>query len=160
MGRPNLKPSGVRSRAAAVRFREEEWDGLKQLAENLGETPSRIIRRLVREALTGGPDYFDDGVIDLRNMHRELNAIGRNLNQLTRAVNQGQVLNGDDVRGVINAAVVQMEAVKALYGRAVKTTVKRAVWPLYQASGLPLPQTETGKEQAEAGKEQGKAAEK
>ena len=90
MGRPKLKPSGVRSRAAAVRFREEEWDGLKQLAENLGETPSRIIRRLVREALTGGPDYFDDGVIDLRNMHRELNAIGRNLNQLTRAVNQGQ----------------------------------------------------------------------
>ena len=143
MSRPKLKPSGVRSKMAFVRLREEESEGLKKMAENLGETPSRIIRRLVREALNGGPDYFDDGVIDLRNMHRELNAIGRNLNQLTRAVNQGQVLNGDDVRGVINAAVVQMEAVKALYGRAVKTTVKRMVWPLYQASGLPLPQGDT-----------------
>ena len=142
MSRPKLKPSGVRSRAAAVRFREEEWDGLKKMAEQLGETPSRIIRRLVREALNGGPDYFDDGVIDLRNMHRELNSIGRNLNQMTKAVNRGQVLNGEEMRGVINAAVVQMEAVKALYFRAVKTTVKRRVWPLYQGAGLSLPQAE------------------
>ena len=37
MGRPKLKAGGVRSRAAAVRFREEEWDGLKKMAENLGE---------------------------------------------------------------------------------------------------------------------------
>ena len=33
---------------AGVRLREEEWEGLKQLAENLGETPSRVIRRLIR----------------------------------------------------------------------------------------------------------------
>ena len=142
MSRPKLKPSGVRSRAAAVRFREAEWDGLKQMAEQLGETPSRIIRRLVREALNGGPDYFDDGLIDLRRMHRELASIGRNLNQMTKAVNRGQVLNGEEMRAVINAAVVQMEAVKALYFRGVKTTGKRMVWPLYQAAGLPLPQAE------------------
>ena len=142
MSRPKSKPSGVRSRAAAVRFREEEWDGLKQMAEQLGETPSRIIRRLVREALNGGPDYFDDGLIDLRRMHRELASIGRNLNQMTKAVNRGQVLNGEEMRAVINAAVVQMEAVKALYFRGVKTTGKRMVWPLYQAAGLPLPQAE------------------
>ena len=149
MGRPKLQPSGVRSRAGAVRFREEEWDGLKKMAENLGETPSRIMRRLVREALNGGPDYFDDGVIDLRRMHRELASIGRNLNQMTKAVNRGQVVNGEEMRAVINAAVVQMEAVKGLYSQAVKATVKRAVVPLYQASGLPLPQTETGKEQTD-----------
>ena len=142
MSRPKLKPSGVRSRAAAVRFREAEWAGLKQMAEQLGETPSRIIRRLVREALNGGPDYFDDGLIDLRRMHRELASIGRNLNQMTKAVNRGQVLNGEEMRAVINAAVVQMEAVKALYFRGVKTTGKRMVWPLYQAAGLPLPQAE------------------
>ena len=151
MSRPKSKPHVVRSKMAGVRLREEEWAGLAQLAENLGETPSRIIRRLVREALNGGPDYFDDAVIDLRNMHRELNAIGRNLNQMTRAVNRGQVLNGEEMRGVINAAVVQMEAVKALYARGVKTTVKRMVWPLYQAAGLPLPQAEAGKDQGAAG---------
>ena len=90
MGRPKSKPQTVHSRAAAVRLREEEWAGLKQLAENLGETPSRIIRRLVREALNGGPDYFDDGVLDLRRMYRELNSIGSNLNQLSRAANRAR----------------------------------------------------------------------
>ena len=119
------------------------------MAENLGETPSRIIRRLVREALNGGPDYFDDGLIDLRRMHRELASIGRNLNQMTKAVNRGRVVNGEEMRAVINAAVVQMEAVKGLYSQAVKAAVKRMVWPLYQAAGLPLPQAETGKEQAD-----------
>ena len=84
-------------------------------------------------------------------MHRELASIGRNLNQMTKAVNRGRVVNGEEMRGVINAGLVQMEAVKALYFRAVKTTVKRMVWPLYQASGLPLPQAEAGKEQGEAG---------
>ena len=151
MSRPKSKPREVRSRVAGVRLREEEWAGLAQLAENLGETPSRIIRRLVREALNGGPDYFQEGLIDLRRMHRELASIGRNLNQMTKAVNRGQVLDGEEMRAVINAAVVQMEAVKALYFRAVKTTGKRMVWPLYQAAGLPLPQAEAGKEQGEAG---------
>ena len=61
MGRPKSKPQAVRSKMVGVRLREEEWAGLKQLAENLGETPSRILRRLVREAINGGPDYFEDG---------------------------------------------------------------------------------------------------
>ena len=150
MGRPKSKPSEIHSKMAFVRLREEEWAGLKKMAEQLGETPSRIIRRLVREALNGGPDYFDDGLIDLRRMHRELASIGRNLNQMTKAVNRGQVLNGEEMRAVINAGVVQMEAVKGLYLRAVRATVKRMVWPLYQAAGLPLPQAEAGKEQADA----------
>ena len=94
MARPKSKPHEVRSKMAFVRLREEELAGLKQLAEDLNETPSRVIRRLIREALTGGPDYFDDGVLDLRTMSRELNSIGRNLNQLSRAANKGEVVGG------------------------------------------------------------------
>ena len=55
------------------------------------------------------------GVLDLRRMHRELASIGRNLNQLSRAANQGAAVSGEDVRRVINAGIVQMEAVKGLY---------------------------------------------
>ena len=61
MGRPKSKPHDRRSRVAGIRLREEEWTGLKQLAETLGTTPSRVIRRLIREAINGGPDYFEDG---------------------------------------------------------------------------------------------------
>ena len=39
MGRPKSKPHEVRSKMAFVRLREEEWAGLKQLAEDLNETP-------------------------------------------------------------------------------------------------------------------------
>ena len=154
MGRPHSNPREIRSKMAFVRLREEEWAGLKQLAENLDQTPSRLIRRLIREALTGGPDYFDDGVLDLRRMSRELNSIGSNLNQLSRTANQGGTVRGEDVRRVINAGRVQMEAVKRLYLRAVRATVKRAVLPLYKEAGLTLPQGEAGKDPAES--EQGK----
>ena len=142
MARPRKPPGVAHTRVVHVRLKPVEEAGLKQLAETLGATPSRIIRRLIREALTGGPDYFDDGVLDLRRMSRELNSIGSNLNQLSRAANRGAVVGGDDVRRVINAGLVQMEAVKGLYGRAVKAAVKRAVLPLYEAAGLTWPQGE------------------
>ena len=136
MPRPKTKPPKVRSRAAAIRLREDEWAGLTQLAETLGQPPSRIIRRLIREAITGGPDYFNDGVSELERMISELAAIGRNLNQLSRAANQGRAVSGDDVRRVINAGIVQMEVVKGLYKRAVRATVKRVVLPLYEEAGM------------------------
>ena len=89
MARPKKIPGSALSRSRNIRLHLAEDQGLKQLAATLGETPSRVIRRLIREALTGGPDYFDDGVLDLRRMHRELASIGRNLNQLSRAANRG-----------------------------------------------------------------------
>ena len=136
MPRPKAKPGAVRSKMAFVRLRAEEDAGLKKLAADLGQAPSRIMRRLIREALTGGPDYFDDGLLELRRMRTELAAIGRNLNQLARTANQGGAVGGDDVRRVIHAGLVQMEAVKGLYDRLVTTAVKRAVGPLYQEAGL------------------------
>ena len=136
MPRPKTKPPKVRSRVAGIRLREDEWAGLTQLAADIGQPPSRIIRRLIREALTGGPDYFDDGLLELSRMRGELAAIGRNLNQLSRAANQGGAVRGEDVRRVINAGLVQMEAVKELYRQAVRATVERAVFPLYEAAGV------------------------
>ena len=152
MARPRKRPNLAYSRMLHVRLYPKEEAGVRQLAENLGETPSRLIRRLIREALTGGPDYFEDGLVDLRRMQRELASIGRNLNQLTRAANRGQVLNGDDVRRVINAGRVQTAAVEELYFRLVAATVKRAVVPLYEAAGLPSPQGAAGKDQAAEGR--------
>ena len=87
-------------------------------------------------------------------MYRELNSIGSNLNQLSRAANRGGTVSGEDVRRVINAGIVQMEAVKGLYKRAVKAAVDRAMMPLYETAGWTLTQRESGKDPAE--NEQGK----
>lgn len=127
MGRPKAKATEGRSRMAFVRLREAEYAGLQELAAALGQTPSRIQRRLIREALTGGPDYFKDELVELRLMRRELTAIGRNLNQLARAANQGGVVEGADVRRVVNACLVQTAAVKALYRGLLDTVVNRTV---------------------------------
>ena len=127
MPRPKSKPSEVRSRVVGLRLREQEWAGLKTLAAQLDQPPSRLLRRLLREALTGGPDYFTDELRELHRMRVELSAIGRNLNQLARAANQGEALAGEDVRRVINAGLVQTAAVEELYVRGVEAARRRAV---------------------------------
>ena len=139
MGRPKSKPHDRRSRVAGIRLREEEWGGLVQLAETLGTTPSRVIRRLIREAINGGPDYFEDGEGDIRRMHYELTRIGRNLNQFARAVNRGERVMSADLRRAFNACTVQTEAVKQVYFRAVQAAARRAWRPLYREVGLPSP---------------------
>ena len=124
--------SAPRSGVVHVRLHQDEAVALKRLAAKLDQTQSRVLRRLIREALTGAPDYFKDELVDLRRMVRELAAIGRNLNQLARAANQGGAVDGAEVRRVVNAGIVQTAAVKALYGQAVETVVKRAVVPLHE----------------------------
>ncbi len=134
--------SAARSGVLHVRLHDQETAALKQLAAALGQPPSRLLRRLIREAITGGPDYFKDELVDLRRMVRELSAIGRNLNQLARAANRGEAVSGPTVRRVVNAAILQTAAVKALYDQALETVVKRAVVPLSREAA---PAQEEGK---------------
>ena len=129
MSDPTDAPPKVRSSSVRVRLREEERTAFQQFAAQLGQTPSRIIRRLIREAITAGPDYFDDGLLELRQMRRELARIGGNLNQLVRTANAGAAVEGAELRRVLNAVSVQVEAVKELYRRAELAGVGRAVVP-------------------------------
>ena len=130
MGRPPSRATEVRSRMLHVRLRDAEYAGLQQLAAALGQPPSRILRRLLREALTGGPDYFKDELVDLRRLVRELTANGRNLNQLARAANRGAVVEAAEVRRVVNAGMVQLAAIQALFDQVLENVVKRTVVPL------------------------------
>ena len=150
MSRSLPSPSPARSRVRHIRLRLEEDTALQQLARTLHQTPSRVLRRLLREAVTGGPDFFDEGVIDLRMLHRQVAAIGRNLNQLVRAANRGEVLAGEDVRRVLNATRVQLAAVQEIYSTAVRAAVQRTVVPLCEEAGLPSPFTEVAEQRASA----------
>lgn len=140
MGRPKANPQQRRSRMVHVRLREEEWAAFQRFATLIDQAPSRILRRLLREAITGGLDYFDDGLLELRRMRNELAAIGRNLNQLVRTANQGAAVDGDERRRVINAVAVQVEAVKELYRRAELDGVGRAVGALPEDASRHGPQ--------------------
>lgn len=124
------KPRKIRSRVAGIRLREEEWAALQQFAATLGQTPSRILRRLIREAITGGPDYFKDELLGVARMSRELAAIGRNLNQLAKAANRGEWLEAAEVKRVTNATRVQTAAVQARFDQAIKSVVQRTTTAL------------------------------
>ena len=139
MGRPRPTPSRGRSENLRFRVYPAEKRAIQELAHALGQTPARVLRRLLREAVNGGVDFFGDGVAELRTMRQNLAAIGRNLNQLTRAVNRGDVIHGADLRRVINAARVQVAAAEDLHLRTIEAAARRAWRPLYQAAGLPSP---------------------
>ena len=139
MGRYKKHPDKAYSRMAHVRLSLEEEAGLKALGHALNLPPSRIHRRLIREAITGGPDYFDDGVQEQRLMRVHLSAVGRNLNQLVRAANRGEPILNADVLRLVDVLRLQLAGIEDRYLKAVGAAAWRAWRPLYQEAGLPAP---------------------
>ena len=110
-----------------VRIHADERVALGKLADSLDEKPSRIVRRLIREAITEGPDFFDDGVSELRIAHRELAAVGRNINQIARSANQGDRVVPAQLKRNLAAAKIQVERVADIYREAVERARQRTV---------------------------------
>ncbi len=110
-----------------VRIRPAERDALEKLARKLDEQPSRVVRRLVREAITGGPDYFADGLKEIRTAHRELAAVGRNINQLAKAANRDERVVSKDIRRNLAAAKQQVDRLTVLFRDAVERVHRRNV---------------------------------
>ena len=152
MGRPKLRDTTAYSRMAGVRLRVDEDTGLKALGKALGLSPSRIIRRLIREAITGGPDYFDEDVKEIRLMHVHLAAVGRNLNQLVRAANRGEPILNEDVQRMVDVLRLQVAGIEDRYLTAVRAAAKRTWEPLYQEAGLPSPFDQTEATEAATGR--------
>lgn len=132
-------PGAAYSRSRNIRLRIEEDDALKQMAEATGQTPSQVLRQLLRIAATGAPDFVGEEKIDLRMNARQLAAIGRNLNQLVRAINRGEQVAPDDLRRVLNATRVQFTVVHQTYLTAVRAAVRRIIVPLCEEAGLRSP---------------------
>lgn len=126
------KPTRSKSDAVRVRLNHVEKTAFERVAEAIGKKPSQVFRRLIREAITGGPEYFDDGLDELRAAHRELGAIGRNLNQLVKLANRGEQLFGHEVREELAAVVAQVDTVEKLYRDSVERIRSRSVTPAKQ----------------------------
>jgi hypothetical protein len=122
-GRPAMSGTAL-SRPMSVRLTSAEIQGLQQVADGMGEAPTRLLRRAVREIISAGPDLFEDGVTELRALHRELAAVGRTLNQIARHLNAG-----GEVQGHIDLASAS-QAVKAAqdaFGGLIKCSQERWV---------------------------------
>lgn len=139
MPRRRLPDPERRSHKLYFRARPAELAGLTALSQALNVPPSRILRRLLREAITGGPDYFKDDVKEIRMMHVHLAAVGRNLNQLVRAANRGEPILNDDVLRVLDVLRLDVTVIEDRYLKAVRAAAWRSWEPLYREAGLPSP---------------------
>lgn len=70
------------SEALRCRVMPDELAALKAVAAREGVTVSRLLRRAVREMVTGGPDFFDDGTALMSELAHELAEVQRELARL------------------------------------------------------------------------------
>lgn len=75
----------------SIRLRANEKKALFDLAEKRGVSASKVARRLIREAVYHGPTFFDDDLSQVSALRRDMSAVWRNLNQIARRVNSGEV---------------------------------------------------------------------
>jgi len=117
----------AKSDSLRVWVRPNERKALQKLADSLGVKPSQVVRRVVREAITGGPEYFGDGLKELQTAHRELAAVGRNINQLARAANRDEKIVSKDLRRNLAAVKQQVDRLAEVYRDAVDRVHRRTV---------------------------------
>ena len=79
-----------RTKQIVIRMTDEEYDLVKAKVEQSGKTQQEFLIR----SCTGKKIVVVDGI---RELTIELKRIGTNLNQIARAVNQGQLENGVDL---------------------------------------------------------------
>ena len=94
-----------------VRLNDEENLRFQRLAEGLQTTRSRLLRKLIREAIGAGPDLLAHELSLFEDLAYQLAAVGRNLNQLVRAIHSGKVAVTADDRTFIEAVRAEVQRV-------------------------------------------------
>ncbi|MDB5977357.1 MAG: hypothetical protein JWR07_4117 [Nevskia sp.] len=79
-----------RSEALHLRLTREEHAGLRVLSTRTGIRRSRLVRKALRELITGGADLLERDQQAVLELARQMRLIGVNLNQIARRVNQGE----------------------------------------------------------------------
>ncbi len=72
-----------------TRLTIDEDVAFNKLVERYGESRSRLIRKMIREAVNGEPDLLTDEQSLLKIAIRQLIGIANNLNQVTMAIHAG-----------------------------------------------------------------------
>ena len=111
-----------KSEAMRVRLSEIERNAFNKLADRIDKKPSHIVRRMIREAVNGEPDFFADGIKELKETNRQIAAIGRNLNRLLKLVELDKPINGFDLKNEYDSLklgyVELQKSYEALYARS------------------------------------------
>lgn len=103
-GRPK-KETG-RFRTVSVRFDESEVQNLSQVsAKNKFKTVSAFCRTVLLAAVNSKEPMgsMDEIKPELRGLIYEVNSVGVNLNQLARGMNDGKIVQNNELRDILSA---------------------------------------------------------
>ena len=93
------------SQVTHVRLPLSEHEQFVAASKRLGESRSRLLRRAVRDIIQRPAQLSDQELAALTEAVYQLNAVGRNLNQIVRAIHLGKVtiMEGTHVDTVLSA---------------------------------------------------------
>jgi predicted DNA-binding protein len=80
----------IKSEALKVRLTIEENNTFKKIADDIGETRSRLLRKMVREVINNDIDLLTEEQSLLKIAIRQLVGIANNLNQIAAAMHSGK----------------------------------------------------------------------
>ena len=124
-GRP--RATTPKSEALRVRLITDEKEAFEALAASLEVSPSKLLRRMIHEAVGAGPALFDDGVVALVDAGNAVSAVGRNINQITRAINSGKTTIGNKEQDEIVQLAAVLVALKKELRRLISKSKTRRI---------------------------------
>ena len=98
----------------------DERRALKGYADKRGVSMARVLRKIVRELVSDDTvDLFEDDMAGLVAVRRQLSAIGRNVNQVARKINQGDLpaspadaLGIEQLRGELKGVLAEIDRIR------------------------------------------------
>ncbi len=97
-----MRPSLGLSKVVHLRLTEWEHHKFTVAAKRLRDSRADLLRRAVREIINQPTDLLQHELAGLDEAVYQLLAVGRNLNQITRAMHQGELKDGQ-----IHAALIE-----------------------------------------------------
>lgn len=80
----------IKSEALKVRLTIDENESFKKIANDIGETRSRLLRKVIREIINSDIDLLTDEQSLLKIAIRQLVGMANNLNQIATAMHSGK----------------------------------------------------------------------
>jgi Zn-dependent oligopeptidase len=98
--------------SAHVRLDEMEDRAFQQVVDELGTTRSKLLKKIIRELIGAGPDLLAQEWKLMEDLRFQLAAIGRNFNQLVRAIHTGKMIVTPQDRALVEGVRDQVEQVR------------------------------------------------
>ncbi len=110
---------------------DEDYRLLVAVSAQFGLSQAEVTRRLIRAALDVGPALSKDNAATVAELSSQVRAVGRNLAQVVKAINEGRAVRLEDARPIfeilhrrISAVDGELTNMTLAYGSGLRRAAK------------------------------------